>query len=61
MLAHSRMVHSETIPPRTNGSWRAWSSAAPGDNYLYGADAGGPNAVWAVGYRFELNAYSTGR
>jgi hypothetical protein len=26
--------------------------------YVTAAAASGPNAVWAVGYRFELNAYS---
>jgi hypothetical protein len=26
--------------------------------YLTGAAPGGPTGVWAVGYRFELNAYS---
>jgi hypothetical protein len=26
--------------------------------FLSSAAAGGPDGVWAVGYRFELNAYS---
>jgi hypothetical protein len=26
--------------------------------YVTGGAAGAPNAVWAVGYRFELNAYA---
>jgi hypothetical protein len=31
-----------------------WSS----NPFLTGAAAAGPNSVWAIGYRFELNAYS---
>jgi hypothetical protein len=44
---------------RWNGtSWTRQTTPGSSDPYLTGAAAGGPNAVWAVGYRFELNAYS---
>jgi len=53
---------------RSNGSplvlrWdgTSWTrDATPGSSnpFITGAAAAGPNAVWAVGYRFELNAYA---
>ena len=45
---------------RWNGtSWtRETTPAASSNPYVTGAAAAGPNAVWAVGYRFELNAYA---
>jgi len=39
-------------------SWTRETTPASSNPYLTGAAAAGPNAVWAVGYRFELNAYS---
>jgi len=39
-------------------SWTRESTPASSNPYLTGAAAAGPNAVWAVGYRFDLNAYS---
>ncbi len=39
-------------------SWTRESTPASANPYLTGAAASGPNAVWVVGYRFELNAYS---
>jgi len=39
-------------------SWTRASTPASSNPFVTGAAAGGPNAVWAVGYRFELNAYS---
>jgi hypothetical protein len=44
---------------RWNGtSWIREVTPASSNPYVTGAAAGGPNAVWAVGYRFELNAYA---
>ena len=44
---------------RWNGtSWTREATPGSSNPYLTGAAAAGPNAVWAVGYRFELNAYS---
>jgi len=44
---------------RWNGtSWTQESTAWMSAPYLTGAAAGGPNGVWAIGYRFEINAYS---
>jgi hypothetical protein len=44
---------------RWNGTaWTRETTPAFSNPYVTGAAAGGPNAVWAVGYRFELNAYS---
>ena len=44
---------------RWNGtSWTRQSTAAFSSPYLTAAAAAGPNTVWAIGYRFELNAYS---
>jgi hypothetical protein len=44
---------------RWNGtSWTRETTPASSNPFVTGAAAGGPNAVWAVGYRFELNAYS---
>jgi hypothetical protein len=44
---------------RFNGtSWTRENTPASSNPFLTGAAAGGPNAVWTVGYRFELNAYS---
>jgi hypothetical protein len=44
---------------RWNGtSWTRETTPASSNPFVTGAAAGGPNAVWAVGYRFDLNAYS---
>lgn len=44
---------------RWNGtSWTRETTPASSNPFVTGAAAGGPDAVWAVGYRFELNAYS---
>jgi hypothetical protein len=44
---------------RWNGSsWTREGTPGSANPYLTGAAAAGPNAVWAVGYRFELSAYS---
>jgi len=44
---------------RWNGtSWTRETAPASSNPFVTAAAAGGPNAVWAVGYRFELNAYS---
>jgi hypothetical protein len=44
---------------RWNGtSWTRETTPGSSNPYVTGAAAAGPNAVWAVGYRFELNAYS---
>jgi len=44
---------------RWNGtSWARETTPTSANPYLTGAAAGGPGSVWAVGYRFELNAYS---
>ena len=44
---------------RWNGtSWTRETTPASSNPFVTAAAAGGPNAVWAVGYRFELNAYS---
>jgi hypothetical protein len=39
-------------------SWTRETTPGSANPYLTGAAAAGPNAVWAVGYRFELSAYS---
>jgi hypothetical protein len=39
-------------------SWTRQPAPGSSNPYLTGATAGGPNTVFAVGYRFELNAYS---
>jgi hypothetical protein len=39
-------------------SWTREATPASSNPYVTAAAAGGPNAVWAVGYRFELNAYA---
>ena len=39
-------------------SWTRETTPASSNPFVTGAAAGGPNAVWAVGYRFELNAYA---
>jgi hypothetical protein len=44
---------------RWNGtSWIREPTPGSANPYVTGAAAGGSNAVWAVGYRFELNAYA---
>jgi hypothetical protein len=44
---------------RWNGtSWTRETTPVSSNPFITGAAAGGPNAVWAVGYRFELNAYA---
>jgi hypothetical protein len=44
---------------RWNGtSWTRETTPGSANPYVTGAAAGGPNTVWAVGYRFDLNAYS---
>ena len=44
---------------RWNGtSWTRETTPASSNPFVTGAAAAGPNAVWAVGYRFELNAYA---
>src|SRR3954452_7229556 len=44
---------------RWNGtSWIRETTPGSSNPYVTGAAAGGPNAVWAVGYRFELSAYA---
>jgi hypothetical protein len=44
---------------RWNGtSWTRENTPTSSSPFLTGVAAGGPNAVWAVGYRFELSAYS---
>jgi hypothetical protein len=44
---------------RWNGtSWTRETTPGSSNPFVTGAAAGGPNAVWAVGYRFELNAYA---
>jgi len=44
---------------RWNGmSWIRETTPGSSNPFVTGAAAGGPNAVWAVGYRFELNAYA---
>jgi hypothetical protein len=39
-------------------SWTRETFAVSSNPYLTAAAPSGPNAVWAIGYRFELNAYS---
>jgi hypothetical protein len=39
-------------------SWTRETTPGSSNPFLTGAAAGGPNAVWAIGYRFELNAYA---
>jgi hypothetical protein len=44
---------------RWNGSsWARETTPTSSDPRVTSAAAAGPNAVWAIGYRFELNAYS---
>jgi hypothetical protein len=44
---------------RWNGtSWTRETTPASSNPFVTGAAAAGSNAVWAVGYRFELNAYA---
>ena len=44
---------------RWNGtSWTRETTPASSNPYLTGAAAAGSSTVWAVGYRFELNAYA---
>jgi hypothetical protein len=44
---------------RFNGtSWTRESTPGSSNPFVTGAAAGGANAVWAVGYRFELSAYA---
>jgi hypothetical protein len=44
---------------RWNGtSWVRETTPASSNPFVTGAAAAGPNGVWAVGYRFELNAYA---
>ncbi|MFI5896124.1 hypothetical protein ACIA5D_39090 [Actinoplanes sp. NPDC051513] len=44
---------------RWNGtSWIRESTPASSNPFLTGAAAAGPGSVWAIGYRFELNAYA---
>jgi hypothetical protein len=44
---------------RWNGtSWTRETTPAFSNPYVTGAAAGGPNAVWAVGYSFAPNAYA---
>jgi hypothetical protein len=44
---------------RWNGSsWIRENTPAFSNPFLTGAAAAGPSSVWAVGYRFELNAYA---
>jgi hypothetical protein len=39
-------------------SWTRVTTPGSSNPFVTGAAAGGPDAVWAVGYSFELNAYS---
>jgi hypothetical protein len=44
---------------RWNGtSWIRESTPSSSNPFLTGAAAAGPSSVWAIGYRFELNAYA---
>jgi hypothetical protein len=44
---------------RWNGtSWTRETTPGSSNPFVTGVAAGGPNGVWAVGYRFELNAYA---
>jgi hypothetical protein len=44
---------------RWNGtSWTRETTPGSSNPYLTAAAGGGPDTVWAVGYRFELNAYA---
>ena len=44
---------------RWNGtSWTRETTPGSSNPFVTGAAASGSNAVWAIGYRFELNAYS---
>jgi len=44
---------------RWNGSsWTRETTPTSSNPFLTGAAAAGPGAVWATGYRFELNAYA---
>jgi hypothetical protein len=44
---------------RWNGtSWIRETTPTSSNPFVTGAAAAGSNAVWAVGYRFEINAYS---
>jgi hypothetical protein len=44
---------------RWNGtSWARETTPTSSNPFLTGVAAGSPSAVWAVGYRFELNAYA---
>jgi len=44
---------------RWNGtSWTRDATPGSSNPFVTGAAAGGPHTVWAVGYRFELNAYA---
>ncbi|WP_433367837.1 hypothetical protein ACQPZX_40400 [Actinoplanes sp. CA-142083] len=44
---------------RWNGtSWTRDATPASSNPFLTGAAAAGPGSIWAIGYRFELNAYA---
>jgi hypothetical protein len=44
---------------RWNGmSWTRETTPGSSNPFITGAAASGTNAVWAIGYRFELNAYA---
>jgi len=44
---------------RWNGtSWTREATPSPSNPFITSAVAVGPNTVWAIGYRFELNAYA---
>jgi hypothetical protein len=44
---------------RWNGtSWTRETTPTFSNPFLTGAAAAGPNAVWAIGYSFDLNAYA---
>jgi hypothetical protein len=58
VVAVGRSNGAPLVLRRNGTSWTRETTPASSNPFVTGVAAGSPNAVWAVGYRFELNAYS---
>lgn len=58
-FAVGRSIGSPLVLRWDGTSWtRETTSTVSSNPYLTAAAAGGPGAIWAIGYRFEFNAYA---
>jgi len=58
VVAVGRSNGAPLILRRNGTSWVRETTPTSSNPFLTGAAAAGPSSVWAIGYRFELNAYA---